>query len=257
MKFGSKHFLIWSLVLVSILYSVSAQEMVTEQLVGFWSFDQSTIAGKSVRDVWAKNHGAIKGTPQIVDGRIGQALSFKGKTDLVEIPHHANLDLKKEVTIEFWFLLKGQSGNNEYPRPVSKGQSTGDNSGYGVWVRDSRNPTDIGFRSVTLIPKDTRKTGLPNYNNKDWHHVVLAYNGKKGMLYLDGEVLVDQPVKGDLSQNKEPLHIGDGNNERHFNGLIDEVRIYSRGLSQVEVTQNFKVESNLLDVQPAGKIATL
>ncbi|HHZ92356.1 TPA: hypothetical protein EYN98_15805 [Candidatus Poribacteria bacterium] len=95
MKFGSKHFLIWSLVLVSILYSVSAQEMVTEQLVGFWSFDQSTIAGKSVRDVWAKNHGAIKGTPQIVDGRIGQALSFKGKTDLVEIPHHANLDLKK------------------------------------------------------------------------------------------------------------------------------------------------------------------
>ena len=61
--------------------------------------------------------------------------------------------------------------------------------------------------------------------------MVLAYNGKKGMLYLDGEALVDQAVKGDLSQNKEPLHIGDALNQRHFNGLIDEVRIYNRGLT--------------------------
>ena len=50
----------------------------------------------------------------------------------MEIPHHASLDLKKEVTIEFWFLLKDQSGDNEYPRSVNKGQSLGDNSGYGV-----------------------------------------------------------------------------------------------------------------------------
>ena len=154
-------------------------------------------------------------------------------------------------------MLKGQSGNNEYPRPVSKGQSTGDNSGYGVWVRDSRNPTDIGFRSVTLIPKDTRKTGLPNYDTKDWHHVVLAYNGKKGMLYLDGEVLVDQPVKGDLSQNKEPLHIGDALDMRHFNGVIDEVRIYNRGLIPAEAKQNFEIKSNNLSVRVAGKITTV
>ena len=149
----------------------------------------------------------------------------------MEIPHHASLDLKKEVTIEFWFLLKGQSGDNEYPRPVSKGQSLGDNSGYGVWVRDTRNPTDIGFRSVTLVLKDTRKTGLPSYDNKDWHHVVLAYNGKKGMLYLDGGTLVDQAIKGSLSQNKGPRHIGDALDMRHFNGLIDEVRVYNRGLT--------------------------
>ena len=76
----------------------------------------------------------------------------------MEIPHHARLDLKKEVTIEFWFLLKGQSGDNEYPRPVSKGQSLEDNSGYGVWGKDTRNPTDIGFRSIGL---KERKLALP------------------------------------------------------------------------------------------------
>ena len=253
-----KKLLIYSLLLVSLASMGLAfePEMVTKDLVGFWSFDQTTIKGKTVNDIWSKNHGTIKGAPKSVEGKFGQALSFDGKKDLVEIPHHASLDLKKEVTIEFWFLLKGQSGDNEYPRPVSKGQSLGDNSGYGVWVRDTRNPTDIGFRSVTLVPKDTRKTGLPSYDNKDWHHVVLAYNGKKGMLYLDGEALVDQAVKGDLSQNKEPLHIGDALNQRHFNGLIDEVRIYNRGLTSAEAKQNFEIKTNSLSVRVAGKMTT-
>ena len=253
-----KNLLIYSLLLVSVASMGLAfePEMVTKDLVGFWSFDQTTIKGKTVNDIWSKNHGTIKGAPKSVKGKFGQALSFDGEKDLVEIPHHASLDLKKEVTIEFWFLLKGHSADNEFPRPVSKGQSTGANSGYGVWVRDTRNPTDIGFRSVTLVPKDTRNNGLPNYDNKDWHHAVLAYNGKKGMLYLDGEALVDQAVKGDLSQNKEPLHIGDALNQRHFNGLIDEVRIYDRGLTPAEAKQNFEIKTNSLSVRVAGKMTT-
>ena len=86
--------------------------------------------------------------------------------------------------------------------------------------------------------------------------MVLAYNGKKDMLYLDGEALVDQAVKGDLSQNKEPLHIGDALNQRHFNGLIDEVRIYNRGLTSAEVKQNFEIKTNSLSVRVAGKMTT-
>jgi len=168
-----KKLLIYSLLLVSLASMGLAfePEMVTKDLVGFWSFDQTTIKGKTVNDIWSKNHGTIKGAPKSVKGKFGQALSFDGKKDLVEIPHHASLDLKREVTIEFWFLLKGQNGDNEYPRSVSKGEPLGDNSGYGVWVRNTRNPTDIGFRSVTLAPKDTRAQGLPNYDDKAWHHV--------------------------------------------------------------------------------------
>ena len=77
------------------------------------------------------------------------------------------------------------------------------------------------------------------------------------MLYLDGEVLLDQLVKGDLSQNEEPLHIGDALNMRHFNGLIDEVRIYNRGLTPAEAKQNFEIKSNNLSVRVAGKITTV
>ena len=126
-----------------------------------------------------------------------------------------------------------------------------------VWVRDTRNPADIGLRSVTLVPKDTRAVGLNNYDDKAWHHALLSFNGKQGTLYLDGRAIADQAVKGDLSQNKEPLHIADALNQRHFNGLIDEIRIYNRGLTPAETKQNFGIKTNSLSVQVAGKIPTV
>ena len=109
---------------------------------------------------------------------------------------------------------------------------------------------------MTLAPKDTRAQDLPNYDDKAWHHVLLSFNGKQGTLYLDGEAIADQAVKGDLSQNKEPLHIGDALNQRHFNGLIDEVRIYDRGLTPAEAKQNFEIKTNSLSVRVAGKMTT-
>ena len=45
--------------------------MVTKDLVGFWSFDQTTIKGKSVNDIWSKNHGTIKGDAESIKGKFG------------------------------------------------------------------------------------------------------------------------------------------------------------------------------------------
>ena len=133
------------LFVVFIIKKAYPQEMVLDGLVGMWSLDQNTITGKNVTDVFGGHDGTRKGAAKVVKGKFGDALEFDGETDLVEIPHHAELDLNNEVTIEFWFLLKGKSVNNDFPRPVSKGQSTGANDGYGVWVRDIWCPTDIGF----------------------------------------------------------------------------------------------------------------
>ena len=245
-----------AMVIAILSANLDAQEMVIDGLIGFWTFDKTTIAGKTVKDLLGNHDGTINGAPEIVAGKIGDALSFDGKDDFVEVKYSESLDLKEAITIEFWFLLKGKSGDNEYPRPVSKGQSTSDNSGYGVWVKDVSGPTDIGFRSVTLAPNDIRAQNVPNYDDDAWHHVMLTYDGKKGKLFVDGNKLVDIDVSGEISQNEEPLHIGDGKNERHFNGLIDEVRIYNQGLSEAEVKQNYEVKSNLLAIEPTGRLTT-
>jgi len=259
MKFNKLLFIASTAIVITFLSAnlLNAQEMVTNGMVGFWTFDETTIVGKSVEDLLGNNHGTINGAPKTVAGKIGDALSFDGKDDFVEVKHSGSLDLKEAISIEFWFLLKGDSVENDYPRLVSKGQSTTDNSGYGVWVKDITGPTDIGFRSATLTPNDIRSQNVPNYGDDAWHHVMVTYDGKKGRLFVDCNKLAELDVSGDISQNKEPLHLGDGNNERHFNGLIDEVRIYNRSLSEVEVKQNYDVKSNRLAVAPTGKLTTM
>ena len=250
-------------VLVTIAISVlsanaAVTQIVTDGLVGFWSLDESSIVGETVKDMWGDNDGVMIGAPEVVDGRINQALSFNGEDNLVEIGHSESLNLVEAITIEFWFLLTGDSLENQYPRAVGKGQSTVENGAYGVWIVDTRGPVDIGFRCITLAPTDIRSQELPDYNDGAWHHIAVTYDGQAGKLYLDGVNYVDIPVTGEISQTEDPLHIGDGNNERHFKGAIDEFRIYSRALGEAEILQNFGAELNIVTAVSASiKLPTL
>ncbi len=247
-----------AMAIVALFVNVAVAEIqiVTDGLVGFWSLDRSSIVGDTVKDLWGNNHGVMEGNPEIVEGKINEALLFNGQDSLVEIDHSDSLDITEAITMEFWFLLDGNSAENVFPRPFSKGQSTVANGGYGIWVNDSAT-TDIGFRSPTIAPTDIRSEALPNYKDDAWHHVVVTFDGEKGKLYLDGVNYIDIPVSGELSSEEEPLHIGDGRDERHFSGAVDEARIYNRALSEDEVAQNFAATSNSVSVDPRYKLAGL
>ena len=39
--------------------TIAKIEIVTDGLVSFWSFDESTIVGDTVRDLWGSNHGTM------------------------------------------------------------------------------------------------------------------------------------------------------------------------------------------------------
>ena len=72
-------------------------------------------------------------------------------------------------------------------------------------------------------------------------------------IYMDGkpqEVIVGKGSKLDnFVPFVEPVYIGAANNrgkvERHFPGVIDEVRIYDRPLSEDEVIQNYESKVGL------------
>ena len=62
-----------------------AQEFVTNGLIGFWTLDEDTIDGNTVRDVQGERHGEIGGDPATVEGKINKALEFDGNDDYVQI----------------------------------------------------------------------------------------------------------------------------------------------------------------------------
>ena len=71
--------------------------------------------------------------------------------------------------------------------------------------------------------------------------VVLVDDGspnvQEAKLYVDGvqEVISSQASEPVDTYSVRDVKIGQGNNDYYFDGLIDEVRIYSRVLSQAEI----------------------
>ncbi|OGY43258.1 MAG: hypothetical protein A2731_04205 [Candidatus Buchananbacteria bacterium RIFCSPHIGHO2_01_FULL_39_8] len=228
-------------------------------LVSYWNMDEgigSTAADAANGYDGTLTGGAAWGGSAPVIGSSNSA-SFDGDGDYISVPDTADLDITEELTISFWFQLAGASGDNAWPRAVSKGQSDPDDGAYGVFIKDSTDPHDIGLRFMDQSNAfhDVRDIALPDYSS-GWHHVVATYSdsGDVGKLYLDGTEVESVAIAGDVDirVTADDLTIGSaqGDEERDFNGMIDEVRIYSRALNATEVTRLYDYGSFTLDVTP-------
>jgi hypothetical protein len=76
-----------------------------------------------------------------------------------------------------------------------------------------------------------------------WHYVVGTYNSSDGTykIYIDGvnqSLSVTGACTGTVTHTTNPLYIGNrASLDRYFDGLIDEMKLYSRAITQEEVTQ--------------------
>jgi hypothetical protein len=73
--------------------------------------------------------------------------------------------------------------------------------------------------------------------NNSWHHLAGTYNGSQIKLYVDGELKTTTDYVGSIASDTNNVNLGKSSDftDRWYNGLLDDVRIYSRALSQEEV----------------------
>ncbi len=80
-------------------------------------------------------------------------------------------------------------------------------------------------------------SGTPLQTDGTWYHVAITYQDGEQKIYIDGVERAATNVTGTLTLNDDPVLIGTdlGINSRTFNGLIDEVKIYSGALTQAQI----------------------
>ena len=96
----------------------------------------------------------------------------------------------------------------------------------------------------------------------EWTHLAVVYDAGQVTTYVNGEQ--DGQLAGTLGTGTGAqvtlgfANDGVGNPGEELNGLIDEVLIYNRPLSVAEIQElmNGDPVSNLLAVEPAGKLTT-
>ncbi|MDD4902432.1 MAG: choice-of-anchor Q domain-containing protein [Patescibacteria group bacterium] len=84
----------------------SSSLVASSGLISFWPFNGNA------NDSVGSNNGVASGSPAFVTGVSGQAYSFDGDNDYVEVPDSDSLDLTSDFTISTWFK-KSENGRIE------------------------------------------------------------------------------------------------------------------------------------------------
>jgi len=196
---------------------------VTADTVGLWHLDEGS--GNDVYDETDNNNdGAILDGEgdEWVAGRFGTALNFDGSNDYVAIPDSPNLR-PDYITVEAW--VKPSEHKNQ--GIVAKGYT------YNIYY-DSANGARVEF----FTPGGTASCYNGLLSLTGWSHVAITFDGSVGIIYVNGQLgcIADIP-NGVLDYTRYdgmgPVRIA--RYSGFFNGVIDEVRISNKALSQEEI----------------------
>ncbi len=168
---------------------------------------------------------------------LGNALAFDGVNDYVTLGTNAALNINNAITIEAW--VKVGSFTKTWQAIVTKG----DNS----WRLHRYNNTNfVSFGTSGL--SNTDLNGDIYINDGKWHHIAGVFNGTTKFLYIDGVLDASIAVTGAINTSTHPVLIGENaqteSSNRHFNGTMDEVRIWNIARTEQQIKAGINQELN-------------
>jgi hypothetical protein len=223
-------FLMFFAFAAGLLFTTSSKAA-DPDLAAYWKFDDGS--GTTAFDSSGNgNNGVLVGDPKWVAGKFGGALEFNGD-DYVDCGNGPSLQIQDQITITFWFNVDAFS--NTWEAFLAKSDSA---------YRASRsagtgNATHFGAGGTSVGGGNSYFDGTIIVTGGQWHHYAATYDGTAGKIYIDGVLDVTSPGTGQISLTSSDLYIGEnsGATGRFLHGIMDEVRIYSRALTDTEINE--------------------
>ncbi|MFQ6036183.1 MAG: LamG domain-containing protein, partial [Sedimentisphaerales bacterium] len=203
-------------------------------LVGHWKMDDNA-ADTTVLDSSGRgNHGTAQRNTSALStiGIIDGALTFDGTSDYIDCGSSAILQQKQTLTVSAW--INGSS----FAKPMNM-----------IVCGDKRNLDFCwGLRIDNSVAKFFVRAGSyyaatgPTVSDNQWYHVVGVWDRNGGpnnlRIYVDGSLEGTATVNADMDADTVYVTIGRlyyPTVNQYFDGLIDDVRIYNRVLSDTEI----------------------
>ncbi len=253
-------------------------ELADEDIVGIWLFDEAD--GDAIVDA-SGNHADGKINNFTADGvkrepgKFGGALKFPavdGKLNNVTIPNPQNYNAFDEFTISLWVKATTTGGNQRmFSNESFPG---GDGSRNIVWELNggAGDTGRIVFGADGCCKWADAQAPRDTLTDDVWHHVVGLWKQPSLLVYTDGRKGQDKCFDGDSPNGDDPCNAlpdlkaaGDPfiiatrpNDTGNFNGLIDDVALLDRALSEDEIRtiMDDGLEAGALAVSPQGKATT-
>src|SRR3989344_6153082 len=198
-------------------------------LVARYTFD-----GGDAQDSAGNNHGTLNGATANTSGKYNGGITFDGVDDYVQVPSSSALNITgNQVTLMLW--VNPSSGYSNQRGGVLKGpQTNGERYFLGVNY-DNYEPDFRIYAGGTQTRINTGHAGTVPANT--WTHIAGTYDGNTMRIYVNGAEVGSIAKSGNIDSSSDLLLIGRRTltDARFFAGSIDEVRIYNRALTQLEI----------------------
>ena len=215
---------------------------ITDGLISYWTMNDADYSAPTLDDVHGANDATNSGATTGGAGILGQCFDFN-TNDILTVAHNANLypDAGK-CSISMWMKRDGGLGANRIL--MTKGVDFG-YSAYAIMILDNNTirwqQADSGTTDwVTLIASSNTIT------DANWHHIVVTNDGSNADIWIDGVKRgTDSTPTPSTYETAVTLKIGGGGTGFYFEGRIDEVGFWNRGLTDGEIASLYNSGAGL------------
>jgi len=210
--------------------------------VAWWKLDETsgTVAADSSGN---GNDGKLKNMTgnEWTTGKKNGALYFDGTNDYIKVDKSDSLDISDTFTVTLWVNYEGGSAPDNYERMLAKKKQWDSDKGWEISLETSydeeltvRGNSDAGTAGAEEVVSSWAVGG--------WHHIAVVYEGSTATVYSDG-VERDTVTIAPVVNNDEDLYIGryGDSDSYHWDGKMDDIRIYGRALSASEIANMSRV----------------
>ena len=199
---------------------------VDPSLVAYWELDDAP--GNGALDSTGNGHTGTCATacPTVVTGKLGNAYHFDASLDhALTVPDSA--DFRGTFTLAVWMYADATGSNMAM---ISKPEGTDTDNSWQLELRDTSKLSFSGGSTHYLETPATVAAGA-------WRHVAGTWDGTTKRLYVDGVLVAS--VDSSITYDTHLVYIGAdqnaGSTVLHWDGTLDDLRIYNRALSATEI----------------------
>jgi hypothetical protein len=217
----------------------------TQGLVGYWPF-----CGNANDDSGNGNNGTVNGATLTTDrfGNTNSAYSFNGTSNYIALPsgNSSSLNITGNFSASFWIKTPDLSAalltlGNNISSPY-EGYLSGINAGF------------VGSGKLGVSTGGGVWTGSINtISDNDWHNITYVLNNNTLKIYLDNVLDIQTTVNNIPISWSGNRVIGCTNDlllipERLYNGIIDDIGIWNRALTQQEITNLYNANQCITNI---------
>jgi hypothetical protein len=210
-------------------------------LVAWWPGDGNA------DDIAGFNDGTLLGGATFAPGKVRQAFAFNGGTSGVRIPANPvlNVGAGGGLTIETWINPSDLSLHSPLVEYNRGGTTARSEWGVHLWVLQTG---DLGLGAGVLFANLIEANGTDHFlfsaagtiAANTLQHVAVTYDKTTGLarLYRNGQIVAEANFGTIVPVTSYDLYLGRrpaGDTTVSYVGLLDEVSIYNRALSQADI----------------------